>query len=64
MLLSDADSCMNGGGVSVMRMGGTEEVLPPTSPVNSETPPPENSNTPPPENNGHDNNFSEGKEYF
>ena len=47
-----------------MRMGGTEEVLPPTSPVNSETPPPENSNTPPPENNGHDNNFSEGEKYF
>ena len=61
MLSSDADSfCMNGGGVSVMRMGGPEEVLPPTSPANSSPPPPANSTPPLPDGND-ENNFEEGE---
>ena len=51
---------MNGGGVSVMRMGGPEEVLPPTSPANSSPPPPANSTPPLPDGND-ENNFDEGE---
>ena len=50
---------MNGGGVSVMRMGGPgpgEEVVAPASPANSSPPPPTQES-----NEENVNNFDEGK---